>query len=256
MARSSFSTRRRRPILRPILIVAATILVIGSAVAWAAGFFDSDPDHFFGSAAKGPVPVAALYMSGDMGLRFGMGSGVSHALAIRRIPVLGISSPALFAIHRTPVEVDAIVARGVRDVVARTGAERVILIGQSFGADVLGTGAAALPSDLRRRIAAIVLVVPGQGVFYRADPTGFAYRGTPDADPVAAAKSIGWAPYVCIYGEQETDSLCPRLKGTSARVIALPGGHFLHRDEPRLIATIIASLRPHVPQLNLKEVTQ
>ncbi|MES2059108.1 MAG: AcvB/VirJ family lysyl-phosphatidylglycerol hydrolase [Pseudomonadota bacterium] len=253
MARSPFNTRRRSA-LRPILLVAGVILAIGCAVAWAAGFFDSDPDHFFASPAKGTVPVAALYMSGDMGLHFGMGSGVSNALAARHIPVLGISSPALFARHRTRAEVDAIVAHAVRDVLARTSAARIILIGQSFGADVLGTGAAALPPDLRRRIAAIVLVVPGQSVFYRADPTGFAYRGTPDADPITAAKSIDWAPFVCIHGEQETDSLCPHLKGTSARVIALPGGHYLHRDEPKLLATIVATLRPYVPQL--KEVTQ
>ncbi|MGY4396631.1 type IV secretory pathway VirJ component [Sphingomonas sp. UYAg733] len=245
----SFPIRRRRSSLRWILAVIGFLLVTLAVVAWAAGFFDNDPDRFFASPGNGRVPVAALYMSGDMGLRFGMGASVAHALAESHVPVLGINSPSIFATHRTAADVDAIVAKSVRDTMTRTGADRVILIGQSFGSDILGIGAASLPPELRSHIAAIVLVVPGQGVYFRADPTGFAYRGTPDADPVAAAKSIAWAPLFCIHGEQETDSLCPSLKGGHAQVIALPGGHFLHRDEQRLITTIFAALRPYVPQI-------
>lgn len=254
MMSTSFPIRRRRSPLRWLLAVIGFILVTLVVVAWAAGFFDRDPDRFFASPGNGRVPVAALYVSGDMGLRFGMGSGVSHALAERHVPVLAINSPSAFATHRSTAEVDTIVATAVRDTLTRTGADRIVLIGQSFGADILGIGAAALPPDLRAHVAGIVLVVPGQGVYFRADPTGFAYRGTPDADPVAAAKSVGWAPVFCIHGEQETDSLCPSLKGTRAKVIALPGGHFLHRDEQRLIATIFAALRPYVPQI--KELPQ
>jgi type IV secretory pathway VirJ component len=221
------------------LVTSAVLLV----VAGIAGFFDRDPIRLFGDFGRGPVPVVALFFSGDMGLRFGMGPHVTQALSARGIPVMGVNSPTIFGRHRSRVEVDGVVADAVRSALALAHADRVVLIGQSFGSDVLGTGAARLPADLRSKVAAIILVVPGQTVFFRADPTSLAYRGTPDAQAVDAARTLSWAPLTCIYGARETDSLCPLLAAPVKR-IALPGGHFLGNDANRLIATIVAALRP------------
>ncbi|MDB5706772.1 MAG: type secretion system protein VirJ [Sphingomonas bacterium] len=218
-----------------------------AALAFAAGFFDRDPIHFFGDFGPGRTRVAALYFSGDMGLRFGMGPHVTQALAARHIPVMGVSSPAIFARRRTRAEVDAVVAGAVRDALAHAHADRLVLIGQSFGSDIIGTGVADLPADLRGRIAAIVLVVPGQTVFFRADPTSLTYRGTPDGQAIDSMRTVSWAPVVCIYGQRETDSLCPLLAGPRVQRVPLPGGHFLANDSARLIATILASLRHVLP---------
>lgn len=39
----------------------------------------------------------------------------------------------------------------------------------------------------------------------------------------------------------------PRSGGTPARVIALPGGHFLNRDDKLLVATIVSALHTAGP---------
>ena len=240
--RPDSSTRVLRWIGGIALVLAAVLL----AVAAAAGFFDRDPIRLFGDFGRARVPVVALFFSGDMGLRFGMGPHVTHALATRGIPVMGVNSPTIFGRHRSRAEVDGLIADAVRGALARAHADRVVLIGQSFGSDVLGTGAARLPADLKSKVAAIVLVVPGQTVFFRADPTNLAYHGTPDAQALDAARTLSWAPLTCIYGARETDSLCPLLAAPMKR-IALPGGHFLGNDANRLIATIVAALRPVLP---------
>ena len=215
-------------------------------VAALAGFFDRDPIHVF--APEGPArPVAALYFSGDMGLRFGMGPYTSAALARRGIAVTGFSSPAVFAVHRTRVEVDAAVANAVRQAMARTGRDRLVLIGQSYGADILQTGLAALPAELRPHIAAVVLVVPGETVFFRADPSGLAYRGAPDSLGASTVNAIRWAPLTCIYGAAETDSLCPAVRLPRATVIRMPGGHFLARDSDGLVGHVVDAVRRAVP---------
>lgn len=234
-----------RPPRLPTLLLGAggLLLAAGLAVAAFAGFFDRDPIHLFGVGGR-PAPVAAVYFSGDMGLRFGMGPHVAAALTARHIPVLGVSSSTAFAAHRSQAEVDAIVAGSVREALARTGAARIAVMGQSFGSDMLVAGLGALPPDLRARVAAIVLVVPARTIYFRADPSGFSYRGTPDADGPAHARGLTWAPLVCIYGDKEADSLCPALPRAAAKVIALPGGHFLRNDPARLIATIFAALDP------------
>jgi type IV secretory pathway VirJ component len=228
-----------------VLAIAAALLTLAAM----AGFFDRDPIRLFGDFGRGRVPVVALFFSGDLGLRFGMGPHVTQALAARGIPVMGVNSPTVFGRHRSRAEVDRVIADAVRGALARAHADRVVLIGQSFGSDVLGTGAARLPADLRAKVAAIVLVVPGQTVFFRADPTDLSYRGTPDARALDAARTLSWAPLTCIYGVRETDSLCPLLAAPVTR-IALPGGHFLNNDPHRLIATIIAALRPVLPGIH------
>jgi len=209
---------------------------------------DGQPLRMFGTGRQHPR-VAAVYFSGDMGLGFGMGPRVAPALAARGIPVLGVSSTVNFATHRTRAQVDAILSNAIRTAIARTGASRIVLIGQSFGADMVATAAPDLPPDLRARIAAITLVVPAQTVYFRADPTGLNYLGTPDARPAPAMRALAWAPIICIYGALESDSLCPALNGTSARVIALPGGHFLRRDDKLLVNTMVDALHAADPEI-------
>lgn len=226
--------------------VAALLVAAIVALYAAAGFFDRDPVRLYGME-NGRGPVAAVYFSGDMGMRFGMGSYVAGALARAGVPVLGMSSSTAFATHRNREEVDAIVAGAMRDTLKRTGAKRLIVLGQSFGADMVRVGLVSLPPDLRARIAAVVLVVPGETAYFRADPTNIAYHGTPDAD-ASSTRRLDWVPITCIRGARETDSLCPLMLTPNVRRIALPGGHFLNNDPDLLVRTIFAALGTLIPE--------
>jgi type IV secretory pathway VirJ component len=122
-----------------------------------------------------------------------------------------------------------------------TGADRVVLLGQSFGADIVRVGLADLPGNLREKVIAAVLVVPGSTAYFRADPSGLSYRGTPDANAIEASR-IRWLPLICIQGVAETDTLCPALTMSNVRRVALPGGHFLRNDYALLVRTILGEL--------------
>lgn len=235
---------RRRRLRRRLGIGAliAGLLVLLGLAAPSLHLIDSQSLRLFDGGKKHPS-VVAVFISGDMGLRFGLGSVVVPALAQHGIPVVGVSSPVNFGTRKTREQVDAIVASAIRTALARTGAEKVILMGQSFGADMVSATAPDLPADLRARIAAISVVVPAQTVYFRSDPTGILYHGTPDARPTATMRALDWAPVICIYGREEEESLCPTLRGSHAQVVGLPGGHFLHHDDQLVIATILATLR-------------
>jgi type IV secretory pathway VirJ component len=233
-----------RWIPRTVLGWAGALLVAGVAVVLGlyavAGFFDRNPVRTF--AARGsPKPVAAVFFSGDMGLRFGMGPYIAYGLAGAGIPVLGVSSSTAFALHRSRAETDAIVANAIRQAMRETGADRVVLLGQSFGADIVRVGLADLPGDLRGKVVAAILVVPGSTAYFRADPSGLSYRGTPDAN-AAEASRIRWLPLTCIQGVAETDTLCPALTMPNVRRVALPGGHFLRNDHVLLVRAILGEL--------------
>nr|WP_276330563.1 AcvB/VirJ family lysyl-phosphatidylglycerol hydrolase [Sphingosinicella microcystinivorans] len=49
---------------------------------------------------------------------------------------------------------------------------------------------------------------------------------TPDAPALDTAASLNWVPTLCLYGEDETESLCPLLPQPNVLSIALPGGHY------------------------------
>ncbi|WP_232318507.1 virulence factor [Sphingomonas sp. TDK1] len=224
--------------------LAALLLALAFAVYWSAGFLDRDPVHLYGMPERpGAPPVAAVFLSGDMGIRYGMGSYVVEALAGAGVPVYAIASSTAFARRKTHAEVEAMLADAIREAQRRSGAGKVVVIGQSFGADMARVGVAALPPQLRARVAALVLVVPGATAYFRADPLGFAYIGEPDAD-AAAARSLDWLPVTCIRGEDETDSLCPTLLAPNVRRITLPGGHYLRMDHDLLVRTVFAALAP------------
>ena len=207
----------------------------------AAGYFDGDPVHVY--PARPPASgVAVVNVSGDMGLRFLLGASTSRGLTEHHVTVVGVASPVVFRRRRTRAEVDAFVADVVRTALARTGAQRVVVMGQSYGADIVQTGLAHLPAALRKKVAAIILVLPGDSVYFRADPTGWAYRGTPDSVATTTANTLTWAPLTCIYGVEEDDSLCPLLRVRGARVIGMPGGHNIHHDETGLLAHVLEAI--------------
>lgn len=236
--------RTRAALVRRFVGITALLAGIAYLIFAAAPMLhliDDQGERIFAASGQ-KRDVAAAFMSGDMGLRYGMGAKTAPALAARGVPVLGVSSVVEFANHHTRGEVDAVVARAIRETLARTGARRVLLMGQSYGADIVATAAPDLPADLRGKVAAIVLVVPGTSAFFRADPSNLSYMGTPDAYPAAYLRTLNYAPVICIYGTAERDSLCPQLSGSRAQIIGLPGGHFLGGDDKRLVATMVGAI--------------
>ncbi|EZP54728.1 AcvB/VirJ family lysyl-phosphatidylglycerol hydrolase [Sphingomonas sp. RIT328] len=232
----------RQSLLRGLRVTAVSSAFV-CAFVWAAGYFDVDPVHVYAARPPAAARVAVVNVSGDMGLRFLLGASTSHGLTAAHIPVVGIATPVLFRRHRSAADVDRIVAGTIRTALARTGASRVVVMGQSYGADIVQTGLAHLPADLRAKVAAIILVLPGDSVYFRADPTGWSYGDHPDSRAVATADTLTWAPLTCIYGVEEDDSLCPLLRVPGAHVIGMPGGHNIHHDEAALLAHVLAAVR-------------
>jgi type IV secretory pathway VirJ component len=243
--RSAGARRVRRGLWVTGIVSAIVVLFV-----YLAGYFDRDPVHVYpaiGAHTAAP-PLVVVNFSGDMGLRFLLGASTSRGLTEHGIPVVGITTPALFARHRTRGDLDAIVAEGVRTALARTGAKRAVVMGQSYGADIVQTGMADLPASLRPRVAAIVLILPGDTVFYRADPSGLLYdHGTPDSIGVTTGNRLDWTPVTCIYGLEETDSLCPLLKQKTVRKVGMPGGHNIHHDADGLLAHVLTAIRAVAP---------
>jgi type IV secretory pathway VirJ component len=123
------------------------------------------------------------------------------------------------------------------------GTRRVVLIGQSYGADMMQAGLPALPPALRAKIALVVLIVPGATLDYRASPSEV-FAGTGANIPaLPTARLLDWVPVLCIHGAREAASLCPLLTAANVHSVTLPGGHPLRRDATRVYAALDAAIR-------------
>lgn len=198
------------------------------------------------AATARPAPAdrgtVAVLLSGDMGSRVGMSPDIARRLAARGIPVTLVNSLVYFRERRTPAEATALIVAASRRALAQQGARRLILIGQSYGADMLHVGLAAYPAQLRQRVDAVALIVPETTVDYRASPSELLSFTKPDAAAMATARLLDWVPVICIQGVEEVNSLCPILELPRVNSIALPGGHPLHRDGAALFAALEAGI--------------
>lgn len=222
------------------------IALIGAAILglWYIGYI--------GGTLFGVVPATsmrpphqravALYLSGDMGFHAGLGPGIADRLARDGISIVTENSLHFFARRRTPEQTAAMIAQGLRRAIAIDPGARLLLLGQSFGADVIAPSLPYVPTALRKRIAFVGLVVPGATRQWRASPSEIFSIGEPDEDALVAARRLTWVPLLCIYGREEPASLCPSLRQSNATHVELPGGHELHHDADAASAVLLRAI--------------
>ena len=147
---------------------------------------------------------------------------------ILTIGALAAGRPGAADLRNLRVELDDI-RRLRKTLVARSLKERLAIPGLD-------------PRRADLAVAGVVLVVPGETIFFRADPSGIAYLGKPASRAADTVNESDWAPLTCIYGVEEKDSLCPKLKVPGATVIAMPGGHNLRHDAQGLLNHVLAAV--------------
>jgi type IV secretory pathway VirJ component len=161
---------------------------------------------------------------------------------------VGLNSLKYFWTERTPEETARDVARLMRHYLAAWNKQRVLLVGYSFGADVLPFVVNRLPADLRARVASVsVLGIDSNASFEVsvADWVGSGAGGPPTLPELAA---LGHMPVLCIYGEGEEDSICPALPASGAVTRAQVGkGHHFSGEYGTLADRILAFARSAHP---------
>lgn len=222
----------------------ALLLAFGaaSAIYWHAGYYNGPLFHDLPAMRGDAARPAIVMLSGDMGNRIGMTPKISAWLNGRGYAVITVNSLTYFSPRRTPQEATQLIEAAMARAMKLGKTNHVVLIGQSFGADMLHAGLVQLPVSARQPIRSVVLIVPGNHIIFRASPIELAGLEIPDQRAHPTASRLNWVPVTCVYGVDETDSLCPELQMPNIRRIALPGGHKLNRDARALEAAILPAI--------------
>lgn len=185
--------------------------------------------------------MAVLY-SGDGGWA-GLDRDVAAALAKEGVPVVGLDSLAYFWSERTPAGAAADLNAIIEGYSTHWQRPRVVMVGYSFGADVLPYIVEHLSPAARARVKKVAML----GLSDRADfqfhlsswldvSSSSAY---PTIPPITRLRGM---PMLCVQGSEETDSACRSIPKGVASVQIVPGGHHFDGNAQLLARAILSGV--------------
>ncbi|PST25489.1 virulence factor family protein [Mesorhizobium plurifarium] len=186
--------------------------------------------------------MAVIY-SGDGGWR-DIDKEVGNALQQQGVPVVGVDSLRYFWSERRPQATADDLARIIDYYGKRWNVPQVLLIGYSFGADILPRTYNLLPPATRARIRQVTLMALSHRADYKISVLGWlGAEGEGNAgDPVDDIKAIEPSLIQCVYGTDEEDDACPGLKSSGIDVVPIEGGHHFDGDYAALTRRVLDAL--------------
>jgi len=194
-------------------------------------------------ATGGKVTNAfAVLITGDGGYA-GLDRDLAAGLAKAGIPVVVLNSLKYFWEARTAKETAQDVARIVEYYAQQWQRNRVLLVGYSFGANILPAVANLLDPTVQARVDSVSLIGLEPKASFEIRVAGWLGKeaGEQAVLPEIQKLAVAHVPMLCIRGTEEKDSLCESLTPALAHVEVLPGGHHYNGKFSALVQAILAS---------------
>jgi type IV secretory pathway VirJ component len=187
--------------------------------------------------------MAVLY-SGDGGWRE-TDRGVAQILADHGIPVVGVNTLHYFWSRRTPEGAAADFSRLLEHYLDLWQKKRVVVIGYSYGADVLPFILSRVPKSLSARVELLALLAPTRKVDFEFHLSQwFSGRAPATAKPVLPElDKLKNLNILAFCGRQDGETLCGDLPPGLAKTVLLQGGHRFDRHYKMIAEEILEQIR-------------
>lgn len=193
--------------------------------------------------AKPALDTMAIVYSGDGGWR-DLDKEVGDYLQKEGVPTIGIDSLRYFWSEKKPQETANDLARIIETYRKEWKVRHVLLIGYSFGADVIPATYNLLSGQDKARVSQISLLALSHEVDYEISVGGWlGVSSGSEADTVKDIEKIDPKIIQCIYGTDDDDDACPALKDKGIEVIGIEGGHHFDEDYEALTKRIVDALK-------------
>jgi type IV secretory pathway VirJ component len=187
----------------------------------------------------------AILYSGDGGWR-DLDRSLASVLASKGMSVVGVDVLRYYWKQKSPVVAASDLARIMRYYQLHWQKRKVVLIGFSFGADVLPFLVSRLPADLSADISLVSLLAPERHTAFEVETTGWLGGHNSAGMPIAPELlKLSALHLQCIYGRDEAaDSLCTTstVTATGAMVLAKTGAHHFDKNYSELADQILAAV--------------
>ncbi|HYS52444.1 MAG TPA: AcvB/VirJ family lysyl-phosphatidylglycerol hydrolase [Thermoanaerobaculia bacterium] len=194
-------------------------------------------------ATSGASDTLVVFVSGDGGWAK-IDKAISKILADHGMPVVGLNALQYFWTKRTPDSASRDLQTILERYLRLWKKQRVLFVGYSRGADVLPFMISRLPPDLRDRTRLLALLGPSPKVEFEfhigdwmrtSSKTGYDVK--PEVDKLMSHN------IVCLFGEDDKDSLCPMLSAARISSVMLKGAHHFDGGYDKLAHIILANLQ-------------
>lgn len=173
-----------------------------------------------------PTRLMAIVVSGDGGWR-DLDKTIAEDLQHQGVPVVGLDSLRYFWSKKTPQQTASVVAALIETFMAKWHADKVALIGYSFGADVMPFAYNRMPESVRAHVALIALLALSKSADFEITVSGWLGEppGTDAIEVLPEADKIAPRLMQCFYGQDESDSACPTLASRGVEAFRRNGAH-------------------------------
>ena len=187
----------------------------------------------------------AIFYSGDGGWR-DLDRSLADVLASKGMNVVGVDVLRYYWRPKTPEVAAGDLARIITHYQQHWGRKQVVLIGFSFGADVLPFLVNRLPAEVRADIRLITLLAPERATAFEVHATGWIGQQSDATVPIEPElKVLSTRRLQCVYGEDEMkNSLCTTAAAAGYDLVRKPGGHHFDHNYGELANDIIAAAGP------------
>ncbi|MCV3288769.1 AcvB/VirJ family lysyl-phosphatidylglycerol hydrolase [Aeromonas media] len=180
-------------------------------------------------ASSAPMVV---FMSGDGGWA-ALDKGLSAELQRHGMPVVGWSSLSYYWKKKTPEQATADLVRILSDYQSRWGRQRWLLVGFSFGAEIVPFVINRLPQAYRNSLVGAVMLSPSTASDFEIHVSDMVVHDKAGSYPtLPEVKAIKSLPLLCVQGADDDSpvKLCPHLQQPNVTTVTLPGSHHFDDD--------------------------
>jgi len=189
--------------------------------------------------ASGNDNRLAIVLSGDGGWA-NIDKDIGERLAKQGVGVVGFNSLKYFWSEQSPDKAAADLERILRHYLAAWNKSRVVLVGFSFGADVLPFLIQRLPADLKVRTDLAALLAPSLHTSFEVSVGGWIgveNKSGPEMAPAIAALDV---QTLCVENTEEDERPCPGVVNPRLEVMTMKGDHHFDRNFEPIAARILA----------------
>jgi type IV secretory pathway VirJ component len=189
--------------------------------------------------ATGKDDRLAIILSGDGGWA-DIDRQLGEELSKRGVAVVGFDTLKYFWRRKDPVEAAADLERVIAHYSAQWNRKRIVLIGYSFGADVLPFLWENLSAAARAKVSHVALLALSAEASFEITVGGWVGVESKESVPTAPAiRAIAGPHVLCVQAAEDESDPCPGLKASGVDALVLPGDHHFDRDYKKLSGVIL-----------------
>ncbi|MDP4273151.1 MAG: AcvB/VirJ family lysyl-phosphatidylglycerol hydrolase [Bacteroidota bacterium] len=194
-------------------------------------------------AITDPGKPLAFFISGDRGWT-DFDQSLANRLAQKHIPCIGLDALHYFWSEKNPQKVAADIAPFIQNYMHTWGKSKILLVGYSFGADVLPFVADKLPFILKDKIQALALLSPSEKAGFEIHVSDMLSIGNRKDvyNVVDEIRRLKYFPTLCIFGKDEETKFPEKLRGKNIHFLFTQGGHHFSNSFDEIIRFIMKEM--------------